>query len=66
MPEVELPSRIISLKHNNLSAEEVARKLRTENKPAVIGRIQKDEFLIDLRTVTEEEEAYVLHSLIQL
>nr|WP_263326698.1 L-seryl-tRNA(Sec) selenium transferase [Neobacillus sp. Marseille-Q6967] len=66
MPEVELPSRIISLKHNNLSAEEVARKLRTESKPAVIGRIQKDEFLIDLRTVTEEEEGYLLKALTQL
>lgn len=66
MPDVQLPTMVISLKHHILTAEQVGRKLRTEFKPAIIGRIQKDEFIIDLRTVTEEEENYLLQSLSQL
>lgn len=66
MPDVGLPTMVISLKHLTLTAEKVGRKLRTESKPAIIGRIQKDEFIIDLRTVTEEEEKLLLQALIQL
>jgi L-seryl-tRNA(Ser) seleniumtransferase len=66
MPDVELPTMVISLKHHTLTAEQVGRKLRTEYKPAIVGRIQKDEFIIDLRTVTEEEENLLLQALIQL
>jgi L-seryl-tRNA(Ser) seleniumtransferase len=66
MPDVGLPTMVISLKHYALTAEQVGRKLRTEFKPAIIGRIQKEEFIIDLRTVTEEEEQLLLQSLIQL
>ena len=66
MPDVGLPTMVISLKHHALTAEQVGRKLRTEFKPAIIGRIQKEEFIIDLRTVTEEEEQLLLQSLIQL
>jgi L-seryl-tRNA(Ser) seleniumtransferase len=66
MPDVGLPTMVISLKHLTLTAEQVGRKLRTESKPAIIGRIQKEEFIIDLRTVTEEEEKLLLQTLIQL
>jgi L-seryl-tRNA(Ser) seleniumtransferase len=63
MPDVELPTMVISLKHHSLTAEQLARKLRTESKPAIIARIQKDEFIIDLRTVTAEEEGILLDAL---
>jgi L-seryl-tRNA(Ser) seleniumtransferase len=66
MPDVGLPTMVISLKHHILTAEQVGRKLRTESKPAIIGRIQKDGFIIDLRTVTEDEEKLLLQALIQL
>ncbi|WP_419887395.1 L-seryl-tRNA(Sec) selenium transferase [Neobacillus niacini] len=66
MPDVQLPTKVISLKHQTLTAEQVGRKLRTEFKPAIVGRIQKDEFIIDLRTVTEEEEQLILQALLQL
>ncbi|WP_144548067.1 L-seryl-tRNA(Sec) selenium transferase [Bacillus sp. X1(2014)] len=64
MPDVELPTMVIALKHCTLTAEQLGRKLRTEAKPAIVGRIQKDEFIIDLRTVTPEEEEQVLQALI--
>jgi L-seryl-tRNA(Ser) seleniumtransferase len=66
MPEVELPTKIIALKHDSLTAEQLSRKLRTESKPAIIGRIQKDKFLIDLRTVSVEDEVNLLEALIKL
>ncbi|MEH7180481.1 L-seryl-tRNA(Sec) selenium transferase [Neobacillus vireti] len=66
MPDVLLPTRVISLKHHSLTAEQVGRKLRIENKPAIVGRIQKDEYIIDLRTVTKEEEQLLLQALLQL
>lgn len=60
MPEVELPSYVAVLKHRTISAEKVARKLRVEQQPSIIVRIQKDEVVLDLRCVTEEEEAVLL------
>jgi L-seryl-tRNA(Ser) seleniumtransferase len=66
MPEVELPTVIIALKHHLIPAEQLARKLRTENKPAVVARIQKDEFLLDLRTVSIGEEELLLQALLHV
>ncbi len=66
MPDVQLPTYIASMTHSNLSAEHIARKLRTENSPAIIVRIQKDEVHIDLRTVSAEEEAEILAAIQQL
>ncbi|MDR7001695.1 L-seryl-tRNA(Sec) selenium transferase [Neobacillus niacini] len=63
MPDVELPTMVISLKHEALTAVQLSRKLRMESKPAIIGRIQNDEFLIDLRTVIPEEEGLIINAL---
>jgi len=57
---------VIALKHDSITAEQLFRKLRTETKPAIIARIQKDEFLIDLRTVISEEEEILLEALIRV
>ncbi|MCM3116358.1 L-seryl-tRNA(Sec) selenium transferase [Neobacillus sp. MER 74] len=66
MPDVELPTMVIALKHSTLSADQLSKKLRTEVKPAIVGRIQKDEFIIDLRTVTPEEEKHLLQAFITI
>ena len=66
MPDVELPTWVITLKHDTFTAEQLGRKLRTECKPAIVGRIQKDEFIIDLRTVTVEEENNLLDALVNV
>ncbi|MCM3567737.1 L-seryl-tRNA(Sec) selenium transferase [Neobacillus mesonae] len=63
MPGVELPTVVIALQHETHTAEQLGKKLRTENKPAIVGRIQKDDYLIDLRTVTVEEEELLLKAL---
>lgn len=66
MPDVALPSKVIALKHTSLTAEQMAKKLRTECKPAIITRIQKNELIIDLRTVSMDEEELLLEALYQL
>lgn len=66
MPEVELPSMLISLTHSILSAEQLGRSLRTKAKPAVITRIFKDQLVLDLRTVSEDEEEILLNTLISV
>jgi L-seryl-tRNA(Ser) seleniumtransferase len=66
MPEVQLPTILLGLKHNKMSPASLAKKLRTESQPAIVVRIQNEELLIDLRTVEEEEEEIILNALIQL
>jgi L-seryl-tRNA(Ser) seleniumtransferase len=63
MPEVQLPTVLLALKHDKLSAAIVAKKLRTEHHPAIIARIQNEELLLDLRTVEEEEEEIILKAI---
>lgn len=60
MPDIQLPTYIASITHTHLSAEQLARKLRTGFNPAIIVRIQKEAIQIDLRTVTIEEEKLLL------
>jgi L-seryl-tRNA(Ser) seleniumtransferase len=64
MPEVELPSWIAVLKHRHYSAEYIARQLRIHS--SIIVRIQKEEVLIDLRTVTANEEDTIINALISI
>lgn len=66
MPEVELPTVIIQLKIENMTAETLAKKLRTENEPPIVARIQKEELLLDLRTVSKEEESMIIDALVSI
>ncbi|NHM31023.1 L-seryl-tRNA(Sec) selenium transferase [Neobacillus terrae] len=66
MPEVKIPTRLISLKHHSLSAEQMGIELRTNAEQPIVARIQKEELLIDLRSVTPEEETLILNALTKL
>ncbi|WP_307409507.1 L-seryl-tRNA(Sec) selenium transferase [Neobacillus ginsengisoli] len=66
MPEVELATKVISLKHMSLTAEQLGRKLRSDSTPGIVARIQKDEVIIDLRTVSQEEEHLLLVALVKI
>ncbi|WP_147534726.1 L-seryl-tRNA(Sec) selenium transferase [Bacillus marasmi] len=63
MPDVELPTYVVGISHPQLTAEQLARKLRTEHSPAIIVRIQNEEIQLDLRTVTEPELELILIAL---
>lgn len=64
-PTVQPESTLLALKHKKMSASELERAFRLA-KPPVITRILEDEVLIDLRTVSESEEAELLGILAKL
>jgi len=53
-PGVKLPTLVVALTHPALNPEEIAAAFRA-GEPPVIGRIQEDRFLLDLRTISPEE-----------
>ncbi|MDQ2746718.1 MAG: L-seryl-tRNA(Sec) selenium transferase [Acidobacteriota bacterium] len=54
-PTVQLPTTLITLKHAKMSADELEKRLRL-SEPPIITRILEDKVLLDLRTVSENEE----------
>ncbi len=64
-PNIHPPTALIALKHVNLSADEIERRLRLFS-PPVIARIADDQVLLDLRTVDDSEEPELLGALSSL
>jgi L-seryl-tRNA(Ser) seleniumtransferase len=50
MPTEELPTVVITIENSKLSANIIAKRFRQAN-PPIIGRINDDKFLLDLRTI---------------
>ncbi|MCF6137235.1 L-seryl-tRNA(Sec) selenium transferase [Pseudalkalibacillus berkeleyi] len=59
MPEVELPTYNVCVKHESMGSEELFNTLRATETP-IIGRIKDEQLILDLRTVTSEEESIIL------
>lgn len=57
MPMHPLPSRAVALDCVGLSADTLAKRLRTGESVRVLGRIERDRVLLDLRTVSDDEVA---------
>ena len=55
-PTSRLRSPLVSITHAKLSANQIEERLR-QSDPPVIARIEDDRVLLDLRTVTAEDEA---------
>lgn len=62
-PATQPETVLISIKHSNQSAARLEQALRL-SKPPVAARILEDKVLLDLRTVTESEEAELLEILV--
>jgi L-seryl-tRNA(Ser) seleniumtransferase len=56
MPMLALPGRAIALRSHRFRPDELARRLRT-GATQVLGRIERDVVLLDLRTVADDELA---------
>lgn len=54
MPTAELPACLVAIKPMEISVTELASRLR-EGDPAVIGRLQEDNLLLDTRTIQKGE-----------
>ncbi len=55
LPGEEIPTRLLSINPKPFSAQKLSDMLRL-NTPSILGRIEKDRVLLDLRTVRNEEE----------
>jgi len=54
LPTQTIPTKVISFSNGKISTAELERLFR-QSQPAIIGRIQDDNFLIDLRTIRDKE-----------
>ncbi len=55
LPTEELPTAVISVEHPKLSANAIANRFRSAN-PPIIGRINDDRFLLDLRCIFDADD----------
>ncbi len=62
LPDVVIPSYGISIKPRTVSVEVLEERLRNLEVP-IIGRIEKEMLLLDMRTVLKEEEPFLLSGL---
>jgi len=64
-PDQQLPSQIIAVRSSRYSAAVLEERLRTASPGLpVIARIEKDRLVLDLRTVSPEEEGQLASSLV--
>ncbi len=59
LPGAELPSSGVSITADGLSAQALASSFRNSPTP-VFGRIEKETFILDVRTVTEQDEKAII------
>lgn len=61
-PEAKIPTKLISVTSTGFNPAEIEAKLRA-NVPPIIARIEDDRLLIDLRTVSPDDETTILTAL---
>ena len=61
-PGSTLPSRALAVRGGGLSADEMLRRLRQGEMP-IIGRVEDERVLLDLRTVEPEQDATIMAAL---
>jgi L-seryl-tRNA(Ser) seleniumtransferase len=65
LPTQKIPTVLVGIKNKKMSASRMEEKLRKLEMPIIV-RVDKDEIFIDLRTVTEDEFAFVIEGLSQI
>jgi L-seryl-tRNA(Ser) seleniumtransferase len=61
VPAQQIPTKVVIICHEKLSAEHLAKKLRL-NKPSIFGRVSKDRLLFDVRTLVEGDEQIIVEA----
>src|SRR5271166_3326427 len=64
-PSAVLPTRLIALSHQDLSADDLSARLRAQV-PPIIARVDEGRVLLDLRTVFPEQGANLISALASL
>lgn len=55
LPTEEIPTKVISIHHNGIGAERIAKRFRDAS-PPILGRIKDGRFLLDLRTIFDSND----------
>jgi len=50
LPTEEIPTKVVSIRHDRMGAERTAEMFRNAD-PPILGRVKDDQFLLDLRTI---------------
>jgi L-seryl-tRNA(Ser) seleniumtransferase len=61
-PSAVLPTRLLAISHKELSADDLAARLRASD-PPVIARVEEGRVLLDLRTVFPEQDRLLLETI---
>jgi L-seryl-tRNA(Ser) seleniumtransferase len=64
-PSAVLPTRLLAISAEGLSADELAARLRLST-PPIIARVEEGRVLLDLRTVFPEQDEAVIHAFRQI
>ena len=64
-PSATLPTRLLAIACDGISADELAASLRHFD-PAIIGRVEEGRVLLDLRTVSPEQDQAIVAALQQI
>ena len=63
-PTIELPTALVALSHDSLSASRLAARL-CAGRPPVVARVAEDQVLLDLRTVPPESEDLLSEAILE-
>jgi L-seryl-tRNA(Ser) seleniumtransferase len=64
LPTEKIPTVLVGVKNKTMSATRMETKLRQVEVPVIV-RVDKDEILLDLRTVSDDEFAFIIEGLSQ-
>ena len=62
MPTQQIPTFLVGITNKKMSASRMEEKLRRLEVPIIV-RVDKDEILLDLRTVAEDEFTFIFEGL---
>ena len=65
LPLLELPSKCLQIRINGMTANALETAMRN-NAPPIIGRIEEDSFILDLRTIQDDEIIIIQTAFINL
>jgi L-seryl-tRNA(Ser) seleniumtransferase len=61
-PGQTLATSLVAVRHTRYSAAKLEAMLRCQ-RPAIVGRVEQDEFIIDLRTVREDQDGKIAQAI---
>ena len=64
-PGQTLATSLVAVRHSQHSAAKLEEMLRRQ-RPAIVGRVEQDEFIIDLRTVGEDQDDKIAQAFEQI